>query len=71
MSNIAICHFRAGLTDGVSLEIDKWKKACEEMGHKVFLVAGEAPDIESAIIPELYLGCPLIRSIYKNAFYLI
>jgi len=69
MSNIAFCHFRVGMTDGVSLEIDKWKKTLEEMGHKVFLIAGEASGIDSFIIPELYLGCPLIRIIYKNAFY--
>ena len=69
MSNIAFCHFRVGLTDGVSLEIDKWKKALEEMGHRVFLIAGEAPGINATIIPELYLGCSLIRIIYKNAFY--
>jgi len=69
MSNIGICHFRVGLTDGVSLEIDKWKKAFEGMGHKVFLIAGEAPGIDATIVHELCLGCPFIRIIYKNAFY--
>ena len=33
MKNIGIFHYKVGGTDGVSLEIDKWKKVLEEMGH--------------------------------------
>ena len=53
MPRIGICHFRVGLTDGVSLEIEKWKDVLEKIGHKVYLLAGEAPDIGATIIPKL------------------
>ena len=38
---IGIFHFQVGRTDGVSLEIDKWKRILEEMGHTVHLCAGD------------------------------
>ncbi len=69
MSNIGICHFRVGLLDGVSLEIDKWKRVLEEMNHKVFLLAGNTSNSDAAIIPKLRLDHPEIRKIYCNAFY--
>jgi hypothetical protein len=36
-----ILHYQVGGTDGVSLEIDKWKQVLEEMGHTVRLCAGD------------------------------
>lgn len=68
MYRVGICHFRVGLMDGVSLEIDKWKKILEEMGHKVCLLAGEASNLDVTIIPKLHLDHPEIRNIYYNAF---
>jgi len=68
MSNIGICHFRVGLMDGVSLEIDKWKKVLEEVDHKVYLLAGETSSSDATIIPKLRLDHPEIRKIYYNAF---
>lgn len=38
--HIAIAHFRAGLTDGVSLEMEKRRTILEEMGHTVSYIAG-------------------------------
>jgi mannosylglucosylglycerate synthase len=38
--NIALTHYRVGETDGVSLEMDKWRRVLENMGHKVFYIAG-------------------------------
>ena len=38
--HIAIAHFRAGLTDGVSLEMEKRRAILEEMGHTVSYIAG-------------------------------
>ena len=69
MHRIGICHFRVGLTDGVSLEIDKCKKVLEEMDHKVYLLAGETSSLDTTIIPELHLEHPEIRKIYYNAFH--
>jgi len=52
--NIALMHFRVGETDGVSLEMDKWKVVLEKMGHNVFYIAGSSGTCEAFIIPELY-----------------
>ena len=41
MKTIGIFHYQVGRTDGVSLEIDKWKQVLEEMGHTVYLCAGD------------------------------
>lgn len=37
---IAIAHFRAGLTDGVSLEMDKRTQILTQLGHQVSTIAG-------------------------------
>ncbi len=71
MHRTGICHFRVGLMDGVSLEIGKWKKVLEEMGYKVYLLAGETSNLDATIIPELHLDHPEIRKIYHNAFHSI
>ncbi|MCT4590099.1 MAG: glycosyltransferase family 4 protein [Carboxylicivirga sp.] len=51
---IALCHFRVGETDGVSLEMDKWKKALEQNGHEVFYIAGSSGNCEAEIIKSLH-----------------
>ncbi|NTU47230.1 glycosyltransferase family 4 protein [Candidatus Roizmanbacteria bacterium] len=40
--NICIAHFRIGLTDGVSLEIEKRSKILTEMGHTVTTIADQS-----------------------------
>lgn len=52
--NIAMTHFRVGETDGVSLEMDKWKMILENMGHEVMYIAGSQGTSEAEVIPELY-----------------
>ena len=68
MSRIGICHFRVGETDGVSLEIEKWRAALEALGHTVYLCAGRAGDGEAFLIPELSLDHPEVERIRRNAF---
>lgn len=68
MARIGICHFRVGETDGVSLEIDKWRAALEALGHEVYLCAGRAGGAEAFIIPELSLDHPEVVKIRRNAF---
>ena len=68
---IGICHFRVGLTDGVSLEIEKWKNVLEKIGHTVYLLAGEASNIDATIIPKLQLDHPEINKIYNNSFHFL
>jgi hypothetical protein len=41
VKTIGIFHYQVGRTDGVSLEIAKWKRVLEEMGHTVYLCAGD------------------------------
>lgn len=52
--NVAMIHFRVGETDGVSLEMDKWKEILEMNGHKVYYIAGSKGTSEAFIIKELY-----------------
>jgi len=61
LHRIGICHFRVELTDGVSLEIDKWKRVLEEIGHKVYFLTGETSSLDATIIPELQLDHPNVK----------
>ena len=66
--NIALCHFRVGETDGVSLEMDKWKIELEKLGHKVYLLAGSTGSTEGYVIPELHYKSPENNKFVKNAY---
>lgn len=52
--NIAMIHYKVGGTDGVSLEMDKWKLVLEGMGHTVYLCGGDLGTAEGVLIEELY-----------------
>jgi glycosyltransferase involved in cell wall biosynthesis len=66
--NILLAHFRVGETDGVSLEMDKWKWALESLGHKVFYLAGSAGSCDADLIPELHYLDPFNDKIIHNAY---
>ena len=68
MKNIGIFHYKVGGTDGVSLEIDKWKQVLEEMGHKVFLCAGDLGTEQGTLIEEMYHHRPDSERLYRNTF---
>lgn len=51
--NIGLMHFRVGETDGVSLEMFKWKKVLEKMGHYVHLIAGEKGNMKALEVPSI------------------
>ena len=68
MKTIGIFHYQAGGTDGVSLEIDKWKKVLEEMGHTVHLCAGDLGTAEGTLIEELYHHRPDAERLDRNTF---
>ncbi len=57
---IALSHYRVGETDGVSLEMDKWAWALEELGHEVVYIAGSGGTCnrETYIIDEIALSFP-------------
>lgn len=49
---ICMTHYRVGETDGVSLEMDKWRLVLEGMGHEVVYLAGSAGTSEAFIVDE-------------------
>lgn len=65
---IALCHFRVGETDGVSLEMDKWKKALEQLSHDVIYIAGSAGNCDAELIPSLHYQHPVNNRIVENAY---
>ncbi len=67
--NIALCHFRAGESDGVSLEMEKWKLILEKLGHNVTILAGSLGSLSDGyIIPELLYTHPTNLLIAKNTY---
>ncbi|MCK4472328.1 MAG: glycosyl transferase family 1, partial [Anaerolineae bacterium] len=68
MKTIGIFHYLVGRTDGVSLEIDKWKRVLEEMGHRVYLCAGDLGTVEGTLIEEMYHHRPDAKRLNYNTF---
>ena len=66
--NIGFLHYQLGGTDGVSLEIDKWKRVLEEMGHTVFYCAGDLGILTGTLIPEMYHHTEVAKRLYRNTF---
>jgi glycosyltransferase involved in cell wall biosynthesis len=67
--NIALCHFRIGETDGVSLEMDKWKVILEKLGHHVIYIAGSKGSMDDVeIIEELHYNDANNNKIVDNAY---
>jgi len=68
VKTIGIVHYKVGGTDGVSLEIDKWKAVLEDMGHKVHLCAGDLGQLEGTLIEELFHHLPDIERLNTNTY---
>lgn len=66
--NIALCHYRVGETDGVSLEMDKWKKVLKNMGHKVYFIAGSTGTSDGYVIQEMNYRFEEDLKIERNAY---
>lgn len=65
---IGLMHFRVGETDGVSLEMKKWKIVLEEQGHEVHFIAGTLGKEEGIKIPLLAYEEPRNLEIRQKAF---
>ncbi len=65
---IGMLHFKVGATDGVSLEIEKWKRVLENMGHEVALCAGDLGMADGFHIKELFHHTPEAQRLYANSF---
>jgi len=68
MKTIGIVHYKVGGTDGVSLEIDKWKTVLEDMGHAVHLCAGDLGQLEGTLIEELYHHLPDVERLNTDTY---
>ncbi len=67
-TKIAICHYRVGGTDGVSLEIEKRKQILEERGFHVKLIAGSKNKDTDYTIHELEWDNGTTPIIKENSF---
>ena len=65
---IGIFHYQAGRTDGVSLELEKWQRIFEELGHTVHLCAGDLGSAEGTLVKEMYHHLPEIERLNYNTF---
>ncbi len=65
---IGIFHYQVGRTDGVSLELEKWQRVFEELGHTVHLCAGDLGTAEGTLIEEMYHHIPEIERLNYNTF---
>lgn len=66
---IALAHFRVGETDGVSLEMEKWKIVLEQLGHEVMFLAGSKGEAEEVyVINELHYQHPDNNRFVSNCY---
>lgn len=68
MATLSFFQNRLGRTDGVSLEVDKWRAILEKrLGHKVWYGSGNDDVPGNYVIPELYAQHPRTWRILRNA----
>lgn len=65
---IAMMHFRVYETDGVSLEMDKWRLQLEKMGHEVLYISGSQPKNKDIFVDLLDYRSTYNQKIHHNAF---
>jgi glycosyltransferase involved in cell wall biosynthesis len=68
MKRIAILHYKVGDTDGVSLEIEKWQIVLENLGHEVYLCAGNLGFANGTLIREMFHHTAEADRLYANTF---
>ncbi len=66
---IGIFHYQVGGTDGVSLEIEKWKLILEEMGHTVHLIGGDLGTAQGILVKEMFHHLPESKRLNQNTFF--
>jgi glycosyltransferase involved in cell wall biosynthesis len=65
---IGIFHFQVGGTDGVSLEIEKWKLILEDLGYQVHLIGGDLGTADGTLIKEMFHHLPESKRLNQNTF---
>jgi mannosylglucosylglycerate synthase len=67
MATLAFFQNRLGRTDGVSLEVDKWRRVLrDDLGHRVVYCSGNDDVPGNRVIPELYAQHPVTWKILRN-----
>jgi glycosyltransferase involved in cell wall biosynthesis len=68
VATIAFFQNRLGRTDGVSLEVDKWRRILQDkLGHRVIYCSGNDDVPGNLVVPELYAQHPQTWKILQNA----
>lgn len=67
MATIGFIQHRLSRTDGVSLEVDKWRAVLEGAGHTVHYLAGNGDVQGGQFVPELFPLHPVTNKILRNA----
>ena len=67
-NRVLIAHYRVGMTDGVSLEIEKRRHILEKDGFDVRTLAGPGSRNADFVLPSLDFDSPPARRIAENAF---
>lgn len=65
---IGIFHYQVGGTDGVSLEIEKWKLILEGLGHTVHLIGGDLGTAQGFLVEEMFHHLPESKRLNQNTF---
>ncbi|TVR40972.1 MAG: glycosyltransferase, group 1 family protein [Planctomycetota bacterium] len=67
MTRVSFFQNRLGRTDGVSLEVDKWRRVLEErLGAQVWYASGNDDVPGNYVIPEIYAHHPATWHILRN-----
>jgi len=67
MATFSFFQNRLGRTDGVSLEVDKWRSVLRDrMGHEVWYCSGNDDVPTNYVLPELYAAHPKTWKILRN-----
>ncbi len=61
-------HYKIMGTDGVSLEMNKWKRVLEDAGHTVYLLGAEIGDDALIIHPALHHTSDIAKRLYRYSF---
>lgn len=65
---VMLVHYRVGENDGVSLEMEKWRRVLRKMGHRVTYLAGSLGDEKGYEIPSIRYDHPENAVIHSLAF---
>lgn len=65
---VGMVHYKVGGTDGVSLEMDKWRRVLEKAGYVVHYISGQIGDHGNITYPELMHSSDAARRLYTYSF---